>query len=214
MRTIVVGDVHGCHAQLLDLMDKVGPTAEDRIILLGDFVDRGPDSPACLEFARQHEAIMGNHEYKHVRHRSGILKQLSRSQIGARQQYWDRGLDYNAAVDFMESLPFYLDLPEAVLVHAGLVSGVPMEKQDARVLVGGMSQSHICGIDPRTGFPFWCDEYPRSAKPVVFGHLTIKGRILRQENIFPIDTGCCHGGALTAITLPDFKTYQVPGWHP
>lgn len=213
MRTIVVGDVHGCYQQLMNLMDKVGHVRGDRIILLGDMVDRGPDSPACLEFARNHEAISGNHEYKHVRFRKGILKQLSSSQIGARQQYFDRGLDYDEAVDFMEKLPFFIDNPDALLVHAGLQYGIPMKHQDPRVLVGGMSQKHICGIDPRTGFPFWCATYPRHAKPVLFGHLTIQGKIPRQDNIFPLDTGCCRGGMLTAITLPDFKIIQVPGLH-
>lgn len=143
MKTIVVGDVHGCYRQLMDLMDKVGLSSDDRVILLGDFVDRGPDSPACVDFAVRHEAIMGNHEYKHVRYRRGVLNRLSRSQVQMRQQYLDRRLDYDAAVDFMESLPFYLDLPEAIL--------------------------------------------------------------------FPLDTGCCHGGPLTAMTLPDFRIYQVSG---
>jgi serine/threonine protein phosphatase 1 len=211
LKTIVVGDVHGCYTQLMDLMNLIGVNADDRIILLGDFVDRGPDSPACLEFAKRHEAIMGNHEYKHVRFRNGILKQLSPSQIQARQQYVDRGLDYDAAVDFMENLPFYMDLPEAVLVHAGLRYGIPMPKQDPRVLVGGMSQKQFCGIDPATGYPFWCATYPKDAKPVLFGHLTIRGKIPRQENLFPLDTGCCHGNMLSAITLPDFNIYQVPG---
>ncbi len=209
MRTIVIGDVHGCYTQLMDLLDAASVGAGDKVILLGDFVDRGPDSPACLEFVRRNASIMGNHEYKHIRFRKGILKQLSRSQIGARQQWLDRGLDYNAAVDFMETLPFYLDLPEALLVHAGLWCGLPLERQDPRVLVGGMSQRHICGINPLTGYPYWCAYYPKDAKPVLFGHLTIRGKVPRQENIFPLDTGCGSGGPLTALSLPDFTTYQV-----
>ncbi len=211
MRQVVIGDVHGCYTQLMDLLAKVGVNSDDEIILLGDMVDRGPDSPGCLDFAKRNKAIMGNHGYKHIRFRKGILKSLSRSQIGARQQYLDRGLDYNAAVDYMETLPFYMDLPSALLVHAGLWYGLPLDRQDPRVLVGGMSQRHICGINPHTGYPFWCKYYPKDAKPILFGHLTIHGLVSRQENIFPLDTGCCAGGKLTALTLPDFTLYQVPG---
>ncbi len=208
---VVIGDVHGCRAQLDHLMDVIGPSPDDIIVPAGDMVDRGPDSPGCVEFAKRKKPVMGNHEYKHVRYRQGILKQLSPSQIGARQQYFDRGLDYDADVDFMETLPFYREFPEAVVVHAGLVYDIPLEQQDKRVLVGGMSMQHICGIDPTTGYPYWCAQYPKTAKPVLFGHLSIQPKIPRQENLFPLDTGCCHGGLLTAVTLPDFKTYQVPG---
>ena len=211
-KTHVIGDVHGCFDQLLALVDKLGPAAGDDIILIGDFVDRGPDSPACTAFARAHRSVMGNHEYKHVRYRDGVLKNLSPSQIGARQQFWDRGIDYNIAVDYMETLPFYMDLPEALLVHAGMEYSIPIEAQDRITLIGGLSKKSICGIDPRTGLPFWCAKYPKDARPIVFGHLYIDPKIPRAENIFPIDTGCCRGGLLTALTLPEFTITQVPGW--
>lgn len=210
---IVFGDAHGCIEQILELMDLIGPSQGDRVISIGDFIDRGPDSPACLAFVRKHESIIGNHEYKHVRFRQGILKALSPSQMQARAQFERLGKDcYNAAVDFMETLPFYLDLPSATIVHAGLEYGIPMTEQDRIVLVGGMSKRHICGINPQTDLPFWCARYPRNAKPVIFGHLSIKGNIPRNGNLFPLDTGCCAGGKLTAVTLPDFRIYQVPGW--
>ena len=212
MRTIVFGDAHGCIEQINNLMEKIGVTSQDRIISLGDLVDRGPDSPGCIEFAMRHESIMGNHEYKHVRFRQGILRKLSPSQIGAREQFLQTGKDYDAAIDFMEQLPFYLELPEAILVHAGLEYGIPMQEQDRIVLVGGMSKRHICGIDEGTNLPYWCAQYPKTAKPVLFGHLSIPGGIPRQENLFPLDTGCCRGEFLTALTLPDFRIYQVPGW--
>lgn len=212
MKIIVFGDAHGCYRQILDLLDLIGPASDDRIISLGDFVDRGPESPECVEFVKNHEAIMGNHEYKHVRFRKGVLRKLSPSQIQTKEQFRDAGKDYESAVDFMERLPFFLELPWAILVHAGLEYGVPLEDQNPIVFVGGMSQRRICGIDPRSGLPFWCERYPKDAKPVVFGHLSIEGGIPRRENLFPLDTGCCAGGMLTAIAFPDFKIYQVPGW--
>jgi serine/threonine protein phosphatase 1 len=210
MKTIVIGDIHGCIKQVWELMNLIGPSAGDRIIPDGDFTGRGPDTPACVQFVREHEGCMGNHEYKHVRYRHKIGA-LSRSQIEAKKQF-ESPAAYEAAVDLMESLPFYFDLPEALVVHAGVEYGTPMEEQDRIVLVGGMSKRHICGIDPSTGLPFWCAKYPRDAKPVIFGHLSIEGSIPRNENLFPLDTGCCRGEKLTAISIPDFQIYQVPGW--
>ena len=44
MKTIIIGDVHGCDTALRALLDKVKPGAEDTLVMLGDLFDRGPDS--------------------------------------------------------------------------------------------------------------------------------------------------------------------------
>ena len=44
MRTIIIGDIHGCNKELCALLDKVHPEKEDQVILLGDLFDRGPES--------------------------------------------------------------------------------------------------------------------------------------------------------------------------
>lgn len=208
-RTIVFGDVHGCSHELFRLMDAMGFSDGDRVISLGDFVDRGPNSPACTAFVMRHESIMGNHEYKHVR---GIL---SESQRDAKDQFdtfgVEMGLPYEVAVDFMATLPFYLELDEAILVHGGLEHGIPLDHQDPLVLVGGMSRRHICGVDPESGLPYWCARYPRNEKPVIFGHVKSGDGIPSRGNLYPIDTGCVAGGPLTGMSLPDFTVYQVPG---
>ncbi len=48
MKRLVIGDVHGCYEELLDLVDRAGLAEGDEIIGIGDFVDRGPDSPKVL----------------------------------------------------------------------------------------------------------------------------------------------------------------------
>lgn len=47
---MIVGDIHGCYAELSDLLDLAGLSAKDEIIALGDIVDRGPESPRVLDF--------------------------------------------------------------------------------------------------------------------------------------------------------------------
>lgn len=64
-RDIIVGDVHGMHDDLLRLLDKCGfDEGCDRVFLLGDMVDRGPQSAAVLALVDQKRffAIRGNHE--------------------------------------------------------------------------------------------------------------------------------------------------------
>jgi len=74
MQTLVVGDIHGCYVELLTLLDKAGLGDEDAIISVGDFVDVGPETPQVLKFFQEQknaQALMGNHERKHVRGNRG-----------------------------------------------------------------------------------------------------------------------------------------------
>ena len=68
MRTIAIGDIHGCLTSLRALVTHAGITPDDTIVTLGDYVDRGPDSRGVIDFLlrlrRDHNVIslMGNHE--------------------------------------------------------------------------------------------------------------------------------------------------------
>src|SRR4051794_4584430 len=68
MRTLAIGDIHGCLQALCTLLDAVGLNPDDRVITLGDYVDRGPDSKGVLDrltelyAAGQLVALRGNHD--------------------------------------------------------------------------------------------------------------------------------------------------------
>uniref|UniRef100_UPI00286E8F8F metallophosphoesterase n=1 Tax=Chamaesiphon sp. VAR_69_metabat_338 TaxID=2964704 RepID=UPI00286E8F8F len=65
MRSIVIGDIHGCYNELLDLLAKVSISDTDRLISLGDIVDRGADSVKVYDFLKNRPnsiVLMGNHE--------------------------------------------------------------------------------------------------------------------------------------------------------
>ena len=64
-RDFIVGDLHGCTAELAELMDGVGfDRAKDRLFSVGDLIDRGPDSCGCLDLIGQpwFFPVLGNHE--------------------------------------------------------------------------------------------------------------------------------------------------------
>ncbi|MBI3973318.1 MAG: metallophosphoesterase [Chloroflexi bacterium] len=76
MRRLIIGDIHGCDAEVHDLLDKAALSSGDEIIALGDFLDRGTASPAVFDFFQQTpnaRSIMGNHERKHVQPFRGEL---------------------------------------------------------------------------------------------------------------------------------------------
>ena len=125
MKTIVIGDIHGCFDELCELLDLIGPTADDRIIAIGDIVDRGPDSEKVLEFFRDQPnavSLMGNHERKHLlsargKVRPALSQKIVKAQLGERYDDW---------LDFMETLPRHIELPEAILVHGMFEPGASL----------------------------------------------------------------------------------------
>src|SRR5437763_11525154 len=75
-RLIAIGDVHGCHLEFAELLAKLALTKDDRLILLGDLVNRGPDSCKVIDLARQHGALslLGNHELRLLKYRRSTDK--------------------------------------------------------------------------------------------------------------------------------------------
>lgn len=77
-RYIIIGDVHGCTYELMELIDLLQPTHKDHIIWAGDLVDKGPDSAGVVKIARNLSdkipttLVEGNHENKHRRFRKHI----------------------------------------------------------------------------------------------------------------------------------------------
>ncbi|HEY2364743.1 MAG TPA: metallophosphoesterase, partial [Polyangiaceae bacterium] len=92
-RTIVIGDLHGCFDEaraLLDLLHREWAVADDdRVIFAGDLVDRGPKPRECVELAMNHEAILGNHEEKHLQQRKRKDEDLSPDHLATRRALSD-----------------------------------------------------------------------------------------------------------------------------
>ena len=68
-RTIAIGDVHGCAREFEKLLKKIKPQSGDRIIQVGDLINKGPDSATSIALAKanQIETLMGNHEWRLLR---------------------------------------------------------------------------------------------------------------------------------------------------
>ncbi|MEZ4668247.1 MAG: metallophosphoesterase [Anaerolineae bacterium] len=211
MKTLVIGDPHGCYEELLDLLDKAGLGSDDQIISIGDLVDRGSDSAKVLDFFRttpNATSIMGNHERKHVRWQRGEIEPAA-SQIITRAQIGET--DYPAAVAYMDSLPRYLDLPDALLVHGFYEPGVLVEQQRENVIVGTLGGEGY--LRERYSWP-WYEHYD-GEKPLIVGHRDYSDGLKMQpvvykDRVFMIDTRCVYGGSLTGLLLPDFKLISVP----
>lgn len=205
-KTLVIGDIHGCYEELQDLLAKVPLTDDDEIIHIGDLMDRGPYPAEVAEFfmnTPNARSIRGNRDDKHISAydgRNGVG--YIRSRAYTRQQINDPDR-YKAIVDYMRTLPLYLDLPAALLVHGYYDPALPLDQQDPNVLLGHTGEDRLYYSD----LP-WFKRY-QGDKPIMVGHREYP--VLHyQSKVYFIDTRCVYGGTLTGVLLPDFTVYSVP----
>jgi serine/threonine protein phosphatase 1 len=203
-RTFVVGDIHGCFDELMQLVEKFDMKEDDLLLSLGDIVDRGPKSKEVYHYFRSRpnsKVLMGNHERKHLR---GIL---SYSQEIVKVQFGD---EYDSFLQWTSTLEYYHECNDAFIVHAAVEPGIPLVQQKPEVLAGSTSgERHL---EDTYGETHWIDLY-NLEKPVIYGHHVVGDVPLVKNTTYGIDTACCHGGFLTAIELPGFIIHQVKCQH-
>lgn len=201
-KTFIIGDIHGCYDELIQLIHQMGVTEEDLVVSLGDIVDRGNKSLEIYEYFRNRPnsiVLMGNHERKHL---NGIL---SYSQEIVKVQF---GANYSGFLEWLERLLYYYETDEAIIVHAFFEHDVSLAHQKEEVLAGTTSGSRYLEGKYDAG-TYW-SEYYRGSKPIIYGHHVVGDTPKLLNNTYGIDTGACHGGKLTAIELPGFRIHQVP----
>jgi serine/threonine protein phosphatase 1 len=203
MRTLVVGDIHGCYNELRQLLRKVQLAPEDCLVALGDIVDRGPDSVKVYNFLRNRPntiVLMGNHERKHLR------QALSYSQEIVKLQFGDR---YPEFLNWCRQLPYYYETEDAIFVHAAVEDGIAMAAQQEEILCGSLENYWT----RKQGRAYWTQFYS-GTKPVIFGHHSVEDQpLIVNQKVYGIDTGACYGGKLTGVLLPSFEIVQVPAQH-
>jgi serine/threonine protein phosphatase 1 len=212
MRTLAIGDVHGCAAALDALLARAAPKAEDLIVTLGDYVDRGPDSAGVmnrlvrLSKGGRLVALRGNHEemMMDARETPGQLE-LWRSCGGdaALRSYAVLDDEGNLADvpdehwDFLDHFcRDYYETKTHIFVHAGVYADLPMAEQPGLIL----------------RWEFFNDPPAHeSGKVVVCGHTTQpEGRPRNIGHAVCIDPGAHkRGGWLTCLEAESGRLYQA-----
>ena len=196
MRTLFVGDVHGCSASLRALVDQVRP---DRLILLGDLFAKGPDPAGVWNIIEEYraESVLGNHDARVL----GVIGFSGDS----KHHRAARALP-EAAHAWLHHLPLFLHGPDWVAVHAGVH---PTEG------VGGTSRKMALTMrrwpdDENLGNPFWFQLWKGPAR-VFYGHDAIRGVQVHPHSV-GLDSGCVYGNLLSGWILEEERLVQVPGW--
>jgi len=220
-RAYAIGDIHGRLDLLKQVIDKIaeddfarGPVGQTDIILLGDFVDRGPQSSDVLDYVMTLSqfwpnvtCLQGNHEEVFLMAARGdeaALRFMTR--IGGRETIisygaTERDLDQmtlgqlrdwlmsavpEAHLRFIEGMSDRLVIGDYAFVHAGIRPQVPLDEQEGRDL-RWIRDEFLTYEEPHDHF-------------VIHGH-SITAGVDRKSNRIGIDTGAYVTGVLTAIGL-------------
>lgn len=225
MRTIVIGDIHGCSAELSELLKKVDyNTQKDRLICVGDLLDKGPYGPEVVAMLKAYKAdvVMGNHEEKFVRFHKHEMKRKADPKHKnpmrfSEQKYRDYEiLVQTELIDWLATFPSFIKLGDKmVVVHAGVVPGFPIERQDPkqtiRVRYLHKDTEKMMSLTEDLKRPpdsvFWTDRW-RGPYHVIYGHTAHNLdnpaiEVNEHAAMFGIDTGCVYGGRLTALILDE-----------
>lgn len=205
-KTLIVGDTHGCFNEFQALLKKAKYQQQNtRLILLGDMINRGPDSLKMLEWVKTKglESVRGNHEQAFIdglevgRPLSLTLQKLKK----------DMGKDLSLWLKWLKKLPFYIKTKDFIVVHGGLVPGQRLEDCDPHLLMNIRTWDGQGQDLKNPNHPAWHSFY-KSKRLVVYGHWAEQGLKIKPNSI-GLDTGCVYGGALSGLILPQRRLVQV-----
>ena len=208
-RTIAIGDVHGCAREFEKLLKKLNPEKTDRIIQLGDLINKGPDSHEAIALARAHDiqTIMGNHEMR-------LLLAKEAKSLKDLNSYYQETIKQLSKKDwkYLKQLPkfIYINALDTVFVHGGFSPNEPWHCQSLDTVTTvqvitkkGLPEKRTYRSKSKLWVNYW-----KNDTSVIYGH-TPRRRIYRKRNTLCLDTGCVYGGKLTAYLVEEDKLISV-----
>jgi serine/threonine protein phosphatase 1 len=210
--TYAIGDIHGALHKLETLIARCQQHADGRplrFVLVGDYIDRGPQSAGVIRLLIELQAkmpknvvaLMGNHEAMVLAVIDGATPAANWLDQGGAATLRSYGVAHASElprqhVDWMRALPLSEDDGRRFFVHAGIDPQLPLEAQDEFDLLWIRE-------------PFLSDgrDYGRL---IVHGHTpSLSGIADLQSNRLNLDTGAVFGGPLTAAVFSDEQTPPI-----
>jgi serine/threonine protein phosphatase 1 len=210
MRTLAIGDIHGCHAALIALLAQVQPRPGDTLVFTGDYIDRGPASRQVIDvLLGLHKScspvfLRGNHEGMILDAREDLLKTGFWRDCGGLETLSSYGADYQS--DWVSEIPDshwkffernarFLETDTHIFVHAYVDAELEMKDQRDSLMLWGYFE--------------WIKPH-KSGKKIVCGH-TVQdaGKINDVGFAVCIDTGAAMGGWLSCLDVKTGKYWQA-----
>jgi hypothetical protein len=192
------------------LVDALGREPDDDWIFVGDLVGKGEASREVIDrvIDLRARAAVGNHELKWLDfHHHGDASALKTADhiaaLRLENKHWD----------FLKCMHPWIDLPQenAIVVHGGFSPSMPWRDQDLQTVTSIQVLDSSGHPRMRKNCPDgkpWA-EYWMGPEWVFYGH-TPKREVAIHQHATGLDTGCVHGGMLTAMILPERRLVQIP----
>ncbi len=230
----IVGDVHGCFDELVDLLGHLGyaiteargdyhitPPEGRKAVFVGDLVDRGPNVVGVLRLVMAMAesgvalCVPGNHDLKLVRKLRRKDVQITHGLAETLEQLQSELPEFQDKVaQFLDGLVshYVLDGGKLVVAHAGMKE--EMQGRGSGKVRDFAMYGETTGETDEFGLPVrvnWAAEY-RGRAIVVYGHTPVPEPEWLNRTV-NIDTGCVFGGRLTALQYPEKQLVSVPAKH-
>ena len=225
MRTVIVGDIHGCINEWEKLLGAVSfDRTADQLILLGDLMDRGPNSYGvyCKAVSLQEQMqerfvlIKGSHERFLLDDHLSIPYRLLWPLIGKREadrSFKQHGRSMDESIPwFKKRCALYYEAEAFQCVHAGVKGEVLSENDEYTLLMDHKCarQNRYTGKLTITGHvvskePMYYDGSGKSGQPLPYG----QQMPLPKTGCICIDTSCAEGNKLTAMVIEGGEYYLV-----
>jgi len=205
-RLIIIGDIHGCYYELIELTATVKFDKEtDMLVFLGDYIDRGKYSYEVVEYIKSLQkeskfvtALKGNHEdmmCKAIETNDNSLW-LYNGGGQTKKSYYRNNKPYNVHYNWFKNLPLRIDIAgfDISVAHSAYVNADIVD-------------------DSATDYILWDREWIDSVskkfdKQFVFGHTPHNEVYITPNGSIGIDTGCVFGGKLTACVVTKGTTNE------
>jgi len=222
----VIGDVHGAYRALKQLIDRVKPQKEDRLIFLGDYVDGWSEALEVVDYLIHLSSefdcvfIRGNHDvkcYEWLKDRKVMGDWLAHGGDMTRASYENASYEKIALhLDFLENLKnFYIDDENRLFIHAGFTSmkGVQKEEYTSNYYWDRTLWEMAYALDPTLSTN--SKKYPKRLalyQEIFIGHTATtsyeKDQPIQAANVWNVDTGAAFTGRITALNVRDKALYQ------
>jgi serine/threonine protein phosphatase 1 len=197
VRTIFIGDIHGCLSELRTLVGRLQLKRRDRVICIGDLINKGPESAAVVRYVYNagFECVRGNHDQSFLDYPKRPAYRKIRRELPTQVLEW------------YSELPLYIKGQGFLAVHAGIPPGCAVSKVTPRVLMNIRTWDGKGKYLNRSSDPPWYSLYVGKRK-VIYGHWAAQGLRVNARTI-GLDSGCAYGKQLSAYVLETEQLVQV-----
>ncbi len=224
-KIFAIGDIHGCHSKLVRLLDRIPFDKDhDTLVLMGDYINRGPDSRKVLDTLLEVQATYAHTVFLKGNHEQMVLEYAATGDVETLRILRNMGVEstvesYGATVrqlrdlaffppehrTFLQTLEFLYISDKYLFTHADINEEmIALAKYEDGSCASG-HQAELGLLSSRR----LSEEKSRIAEYiVVFGHSPFETPLVMHDRIC-IDTGAVYGNVLTAVELPKLHFYHA-----